>query len=189
MIWFVIILCKFTPTHHWDVEGVEQVKGQGSDEVQDEPCGRIMKTDGACIVHHLPGWPHVSSAEIQDDICRGWGITWLLHICKQLFELLMPAADRSIHEIRQWIKGIIRYFESLMSMYCFCSICLQQGFWTKERQNIFAWNSTTVLRLSLLKYLFHIWLCCHNYELKDSGVTEQHLYGAVLRDVTIAVEK
>lgn len=72
MVCFVIktyFNTKFT--HHRDVESVEQVKGQSSDEVQDEPGGRIMKADGARIIHHLTSRPHVSSAEIQDDICHG----------------------------------------------------------------------------------------------------------------------
>lgn len=57
-------------TYHTDVKGVEQVKGQRSDQIHKEPGGGVVDADGAGIVHHLTGRAHVSRSEVQHDICR-----------------------------------------------------------------------------------------------------------------------
>ena len=41
--------------HHTDVEGVEQVERQGSDQVHKQPGGDVVNADGAGIVHDLAG--------------------------------------------------------------------------------------------------------------------------------------
>lgn len=57
-------------TYHTDVEGVEQVKGQSSDQIHKEPGGGVVNADGAGIVHHLTGGAHVGGSEVQHDICH-----------------------------------------------------------------------------------------------------------------------
>lgn len=37
----------FTRTHHCDVEGIQEVKRQGSDQVNDEPGGDVVDADGS----------------------------------------------------------------------------------------------------------------------------------------------
>lgn len=57
-------------THHRDVEGVQQVKGQGSHQVHKEPGGGVVDADGSWLVNHLPWLAHEGGAEIQDDVCK-----------------------------------------------------------------------------------------------------------------------
>ena len=57
-----------THTYHCDVEGIQQVKGQSCNQVNEEPGGAVMEADGAGIVHHLTRLAHIGGAEIQDDI-------------------------------------------------------------------------------------------------------------------------
>lgn len=57
-------------TYHTDVEGVEQVKGQSSDQIHKEPGGGVVNADGAGVVHHLTGGAHVGGSEVQHDICH-----------------------------------------------------------------------------------------------------------------------
>lgn len=57
--------------HHGDVEDVEQVEGQGGDQVDEEPGGHVVDADGAGLVHHLARVAHVRRSEIQGDICPG----------------------------------------------------------------------------------------------------------------------
>lgn len=58
-------------TNHGDVEGVEEVEGQGRDQVHKEPGGAVVKVDGAAVVDHLTRLTHVGGAEIQDDVWKG----------------------------------------------------------------------------------------------------------------------
>ena len=58
-------------THHGDVEGIEEVKGQGGHQVNKEPAGSVVEADGAGLVHHLTRLAHVGGAEVQDDVCQG----------------------------------------------------------------------------------------------------------------------
>lgn len=55
-------------THHGDVESVEEVEGQGRDQVHKEPGGAVVKVDGAAVVDHLTRLTHVGGAEVQDDV-------------------------------------------------------------------------------------------------------------------------
>lgn len=40
-------------THHADVESIEQVKGQGGNEIDKQPGGDVVNADGAGVVHNL----------------------------------------------------------------------------------------------------------------------------------------
>lgn len=55
-------------THHCDVEGVQQVKGQSSHQVHKEPGGGVVDADVTRLVNHLPWLAHEGGAEIQDDV-------------------------------------------------------------------------------------------------------------------------
>jgi len=57
-----------TPSHHCDVEGIEEIKGQRCDQIHKEPSGAVVEVDGAGVVHHLTRLTHVCGTEIQDDI-------------------------------------------------------------------------------------------------------------------------
>lgn len=77
-------------THHCDVEGVQQVKGQGSDQVHKKPGGGVVNANGASVVHHLTRLAHVGGAEVQDNICRTFtsGLTVMkLTVISHLFSL------------------------------------------------------------------------------------------------------
>lgn len=63
-----VVLCD---THHADVEGVEQVEGQGGDQVYKEPGGDVVDADGAGVVNHLTGGAHVGGSKVQHDIWQG----------------------------------------------------------------------------------------------------------------------
>lgn len=58
-------------THHADVESIQQVKGQGSNEIDKEPGGDVVNTDGAGVVHYLTRRAHKSSSKVQQNVCRG----------------------------------------------------------------------------------------------------------------------
>ena len=62
--------CRRWLTHHTDVEGVEKVKGQGSDEVNKEPGGDVVDADGAGVVHHLARRADKGGPEVQQDVCK-----------------------------------------------------------------------------------------------------------------------
>lgn len=51
-------------THHCDVEGIQQVKGQRSHQVHKEPGGGVMNANGARLIHHLPRLAHVGGAKV-----------------------------------------------------------------------------------------------------------------------------
>lgn len=55
-------------TYHADVEGVEQVEGQGGDQIHEQPGRDIVDADGAGVEHHLTRRAHVGGSEIQHDI-------------------------------------------------------------------------------------------------------------------------
>ena len=55
-------------SHHCYVEGVEEVKGQGRDEINKEPGVAVVEVDGVGIVHHLARLAHVGGPKIQYDI-------------------------------------------------------------------------------------------------------------------------
>lgn len=55
-------------TYHADVEGVEQIEGQGGDQVHEEPRGDVVDADGAGVVNHLAGGAHVGGSKVQHDI-------------------------------------------------------------------------------------------------------------------------
>lgn len=58
-------------THHADVESIQQVKGQGGDEVNKEPGGDVMNADGAGVVHNLTRCAHEGGSKVQHNVCRG----------------------------------------------------------------------------------------------------------------------
>lgn len=58
-------------THHADFEGVEQVKGQRSHQVDDEPCGQVMDADLTSIEDHLARLADITCAKIEDDVLKG----------------------------------------------------------------------------------------------------------------------
>lgn len=55
-------------THHTDIESVEQVKGQGGDQIHKQPGGDVVNADAAGVVHHLTRCAHEGGAEVQHDI-------------------------------------------------------------------------------------------------------------------------
>lgn len=61
-------------THHCDVEGIEQVKGQGSYQVHKEPRFHIVNADGPWLINHLARLANIGGAEVQDNVCKckGW---------------------------------------------------------------------------------------------------------------------
>lgn len=60
--------CVCVCTHHADIEGVEQVKGQGGDQIHKQPGCDVVNADGAGVVHDLAGRAHVGGPEVQHDI-------------------------------------------------------------------------------------------------------------------------
>lgn len=56
-------------THHGHIEDVEQIKGQSSNQIHEEPGGHIMDADGARVVHNLARLAHICCPKVQDDIC------------------------------------------------------------------------------------------------------------------------
>lgn len=56
-------------THHSHIEDVEQIEGQSSDQIHEEPGGHVMDADGARVIHNLARLAHVRCPEVQDDIC------------------------------------------------------------------------------------------------------------------------
>lgn len=55
-------------THHTDIEGVQQVKGQGSDQIYKQPGCDVVNADGAGVVHNLTRRAHEGCSEVQHDI-------------------------------------------------------------------------------------------------------------------------
>lgn len=55
-------------THHSHIEDVEQIKGQSSNQIHEEPGGHVMDADGARVIHNLARLAHVCCPEVQDDI-------------------------------------------------------------------------------------------------------------------------
>lgn len=55
-------------THHSDVEDIQQVKGQSSNEVHEEPGGQVVEANGPRSRNHLARLGHVGGAEVQDDV-------------------------------------------------------------------------------------------------------------------------
>lgn len=72
LIGFYTMSQATTATHHADFEGVEQVKGQCGHQVNNEPCGQVMKADLSSIEDHLARLADVRGAKIKNDICPGW---------------------------------------------------------------------------------------------------------------------
>lgn len=66
--YYLFVSCD---THHADVEGVEQVEGQGGDQVYEEPGGGVVDADGAGVVNHLTWGAHVRGSKVQHDIWQG----------------------------------------------------------------------------------------------------------------------
>ena len=58
-------------THHADVESIQQIKGQGGNEIDKEPGGDVVNADGAGVVHYLTRRAHKSSSKVQHYVCRG----------------------------------------------------------------------------------------------------------------------
>ena len=56
-------------THHADVEGVEQVKGQSGHQVNDEPGGHVVDADETRFEDHLTRLADVGGAETADNVC------------------------------------------------------------------------------------------------------------------------
>lgn len=55
-------------THHGDVEDIQQVKGQSSNKVHEEPGGQVVEANRARSRDHLTRLGHIGGAEVQDDI-------------------------------------------------------------------------------------------------------------------------
>jgi hypothetical protein len=55
-------------TYHSDVEDIQQIKGQSSNEVYKEPGGQIVEANGPRSRNHLARLGHVGGAEVQDDV-------------------------------------------------------------------------------------------------------------------------
>lgn len=72
-----MLACVVCDTHHADVEGVEQVKGQGGDQVYEEPGGDVVDADGTRVVNHLTGGAHIGGSKVQSDIWWGHDDTLL----------------------------------------------------------------------------------------------------------------
>lgn len=58
------------PTHHIDLEGIEEVKGQCGQEVQHKPPGQVVQENGMRVKHHLPRFADKGGAEIQNNIWK-----------------------------------------------------------------------------------------------------------------------
>lgn len=58
-------------THHADFECIEQVKGQCSHQIDDEPCGQVMNADLSSIEDHLARLADKCGAKVENDVCRG----------------------------------------------------------------------------------------------------------------------
>ncbi len=48
-----VCVCK-RETHHADIEGIEQIKGQGGNQIHKQPGCDVVNADGARLIHHLP---------------------------------------------------------------------------------------------------------------------------------------
>lgn len=59
---------KPVATHHADFEGVKQVKGQRSNQVNDEPRGQVVEANLPRIKNHLARFTDVSGAEVENDV-------------------------------------------------------------------------------------------------------------------------
>lgn len=55
-------------THHSDVEDIQQVKGQSSNKVHEEPGGQVVEANGTRSRDHLARLGHIGGAEVQDDV-------------------------------------------------------------------------------------------------------------------------
>lgn len=58
-------------THHADIESIQQVKGQGGNEINKEPGGNVVNADGAGVVDDLTRRAHKCSSKVQQYVCRG----------------------------------------------------------------------------------------------------------------------
>ncbi len=66
-----VCVCK-RETHHADIEGIEQIKGQGGNQIHKQPGCDVVNADGARVVHNLTGRAHVGGSEVQHNI---WNTT------------------------------------------------------------------------------------------------------------------
>lgn len=55
-------------THHIDLEGVKEIKGQCGQEIQHKPACQIVQENGMRVKHHLTRFADKSGAEIQHNI-------------------------------------------------------------------------------------------------------------------------
>lgn len=62
-------------THHTDIEGIEQVKGQGGDQIHKQPGCDVVNADAAGVVHDLTRRAHVGGSEVQHNI---WHTIYIL---------------------------------------------------------------------------------------------------------------
>lgn len=69
-------------THHTDFEGIEQVKGQCSHQVDDEPCGQVMNADLPSIEDHLARLADIRCAKIKNNIWQDKQTSWGFGYCK-----------------------------------------------------------------------------------------------------------
>lgn len=57
-------------THHADFEGIEQVKGQCSNQVNNEPRGQVVDANLSSVKDHLARFTDISGAEIENDVWK-----------------------------------------------------------------------------------------------------------------------
>ena len=55
-------------THHADFKGVEEVKGQRGDQVDDEPCSHVVDADQPRVEDHLTRRTHVRGTEAEHNV-------------------------------------------------------------------------------------------------------------------------
>lgn len=55
-------------THHTDFEGIEQVKGQRSNQINDEPSGQVVDANLSSVKDHLAWLTDIRGAEIKNNV-------------------------------------------------------------------------------------------------------------------------
>lgn len=106
-------------THHADVESVQQVEGQGSDEVDEEPCGDVVDADGAGVVHDLTRRAHKSGSKVQQYVCRGrWQQETQVSVTNECYRIMnkLQSDGCSVNQIkfennRKKVRSSLNSFE------------------------------------------------------------------------------
>ena len=58
--------------HCEDFAGVEEIEGQGCDEVEQEPAFEVVEGDASSLGHDLALLVDERGPEVQDDVCKGF---------------------------------------------------------------------------------------------------------------------